>query len=147
VHFSRPQLVLAARLVVSALAAVGPGDQDRGQLVRGHPRPHHRQRWPGSPGALLLTFGGVVLVGRALGVPCSNALGQHPPFRRLLSLYLAGQFMGNVLPSTIGGDALRVSRLSRDKRAKPPTTFASVVLERLTGWLVLPGDHPHRAGW
>jgi uncharacterized membrane protein YbhN (UPF0104 family) len=45
--------------------------------------------------------------------------------------------VGNVLPSTIGGDALRVSRLSKDN-GEGPTTFASVVLERLTGWLVLP---------
>jgi glycosyltransferase 2 family protein len=65
------------------------------------------------------------------------ALGLHPPFPRVLSLYFAGQFMGNVLPSTIGGDALRVSRLAKDN-GEPPTTFASVVLERLTGWFVLP---------
>src|SRR5690606_1195081 len=36
-----------------------------------------------------------------------------------------------------GGDVLRVSRLSRET-GEPPGTFASVVLERLTGWLVLP---------
>ena len=39
--------------------------------------------------------------------------------------------------STIGGDALRVSRQSRDN-GQSPTSFASVVLERMTGWLVLP---------
>ncbi len=42
-----------------------------------------------------------------------------------------------MLPTTIGGDVLRVSRLSRDT-GESPATFASVVLERLTGWLVLP---------
>jgi uncharacterized membrane protein YbhN (UPF0104 family) len=56
---------------------------------------------------------------------------------RLVSHYLAGQFVSNVLPTTIGGDVLRVSRLSRDT-GESPGTFASVVLERLTGWLVLP---------
>lgn len=56
---------------------------------------------------------------------------------RLMSHYLAGQFVSNVLPTTIGGDVLRVSRLSRDT-GESPDTFASVVLERLTGWLVLP---------
>jgi uncharacterized membrane protein YbhN (UPF0104 family) len=56
---------------------------------------------------------------------------------RLMSHYLAGQFVSNVLPTTIGGDVLRVSRLSRDT-GESPGTFASVVLERLTGWLVLP---------
>ena len=134
-HFSRPQLVLAARLVVSALllwvlvTKIGANwseaipDPTTGTLA-----------W--LTGALVLTFGGVVLSAVRWGAVL-NALDQHPPFRRLLSLYLAGQFMGNVLPSTIGGDALRVSRLSRDN-GEAPTTFASVVLERLTGWLVLP---------
>jgi glycosyltransferase 2 family protein len=56
---------------------------------------------------------------------------------RLVSYNLAGQFVSNVLPTTIGGDVLRVSRLSRDT-GESPGTFASVVLERLTGWLVLP---------
>lgn len=57
--------------------------------------------------------------------------------RRLIDLYFAGQFVSNVLPTTIGGDVLRVSRLSRSN-GQPETTFASVALERLTGWLVLP---------
>lgn len=66
-----------------------------------------------------------------------SALGQPARFRRLLSHYLAGQFVANVLPTTIGGDVLRVSRLARDN-GRMPDSFASVVLERLTGWLVLP---------
>ncbi len=65
------------------------------------------------------------------------AMGHHPPLRRLLSHYLAGQFVANVLPTTIGGDVLRVSRLARDN-GRMHDSFASVVLERLTGWLVLP---------
>ena len=87
-------------------------------------------------GALILTFGAVVLSAVRWSVVL-QALGLHEPFNRLLSLYFAGQFMGNVLPSTIGGDALRVSRLAKET-GEPPTTFASVVLERLTGWFVLP---------
>ncbi len=87
-------------------------------------------------GALLLTFGGVLL-SAVRWQAVLEALGLHTPFNQLLSLYFAGQFMGNVLPSTIGGDALRVSRLAKEN-GEPPTTFASVVLERLTGWFVLP---------
>lgn len=56
--------------------------------------------------------------------------------RSLFAHYLAGQFVGNFLPSTIGGDVLRVSRLSAS--APGTASFASVVLERLTGWVVLP---------
>jgi uncharacterized membrane protein YbhN (UPF0104 family) len=66
-----------------------------------------------------------------------EVLGLQAGLRRLLSYNLAGQFVSNVLPSTIGGDVLRVSRLSRDT-GETPKTFASVVLERLTGWIVLP---------
>lgn len=66
-----------------------------------------------------------------------EALGLRARLGRLLSVYLAGQFVANVLPTTIGGDVLRVSRLSKDN-GETPRTFASVVLERLTGWLVLP---------
>lgn len=87
-------------------------------------------------GALVLTFGAVVLSAVRWSAVL-HALGLDPPFNRLLSLYFAGQFMGNVLPSTIGGDALRVSRLSKDN-GESPTTFASVVLERMSGWVVLP---------
>ena len=55
----------------------------------------------------------------------------------LLSHYLAGLFVGNFLPSTIGGDVLRITRLSADT-GDSPTSFASVILERLSGWIVLP---------
>ena len=57
--------------------------------------------------------------------------------RILLSHYLAGQFVGNVLPSTIGGDVLRVSRAS-NSTGSMSDAFASVALERLTGFLALP---------
>ena len=66
-----------------------------------------------------------------------EVLGLQAGLRRLLSYNLAGQFVSNVLPSTIGGDVLRVTRLSKDT-GETPKTFASVVLERLTGWIVLP---------
>lgn len=66
-----------------------------------------------------------------------EALEIHAGLPRLFRYYMAGQFISNVLPTTIGGDVLRVHRLSRDT-GEPPGTFASVVLERLTGWLVLP---------
>lgn len=86
--------------------------------------------------AFCLTFAGIAFstirwmqVLRALDVP--------GPLDRLMSHYLAAQFVSNALPTTIGGDVVRVSRLSREN-GEAPGTFASVVLERLTGWLVLP---------
>src|SRR5882762_983178 len=61
----------------------------------------------------------------------------HVPLRTLLSHYLAGQFVGNVLPSTIGGDVLRVSRAAKTT-GTADVAFASVVIERLTGFVALP---------
>jgi len=59
------------------------------------------------------------------------------PVPALASHTLAGLFVANFLPSTIGGDVLRVVRLSSDN-GDAPASFASVVLERLTGFVVLP---------
>ncbi|HEX2575853.1 MAG TPA: lysylphosphatidylglycerol synthase transmembrane domain-containing protein [Aquihabitans sp.] len=134
-HLSRQQLIMVARLVISAALLWVLVTKIGTNWSEAIPDPTaHTFAW--LAGALVLTFAGVVLSAARWSAVLA-ALGQHPPFRRLVSLYFAGQFMGNVLPSTIGGDALRVSRLARDT-GEAPTTFASVVLERLTGWLVLP---------
>jgi glycosyltransferase 2 family protein len=61
----------------------------------------------------------------------------HVPLRTLLTHYLAGQFVGNVLPSTIGGDVLRVSRAAKTT-GTGDVAFASVVIERLSGFVALP---------
>jgi len=87
-------------------------------------------------GAALLTLFGFVLSTMRWRTVLS-ALGQDVGLRHLLSHNLAGQFVSNVLPTTIGGDVVRVSRLSKEN-GESATSFASVVLERLTGWLVLP---------
>ena len=60
------------------------------------------------------------------------------PLRPLIGHYFAGQFVGNVLPSTIGGDVLRVSRGPRTRSTRRRSRSASVVLERLTGFVALP---------
>lgn len=87
-------------------------------------------------GAAILTFVGIG-VSAARWQQVLTALGVHSRWRHLFSHYLAGQFVSNVLPTTIGGDVIRVSRLSRET-GLGPSTFASVVLERLSGWIVLP---------
>jgi uncharacterized protein (TIRG00374 family) len=55
----------------------------------------------------------------------------------LVSHTLAGMFVSNFLPSTVGGDVLRVTRLAA-VNGQRHTSLASVVVERLTGFLVLP---------
>jgi len=130
----RSHLVLLARLLVSGglLSVLLLKLDHKASLLP--PFNRHTVLW--LVGAFGLTVAGVVLSALRWSAVL-HALGQRPRLRRLLSHYFAGQFMSNVLPSTIGGDALRVSRQARDS-GQSPTSFASVVLERLTGWLVLP---------
>jgi glycosyltransferase 2 family protein len=86
--------------------------------------------------ASAVTFVGIVL--SAVRWQRVLAVLQLPAHITALTAYqLAGLFVGNFLPSTIGGDVLRVSRLSAAS-GRGPDSFASVVLERLTGWIVLP---------
>jgi uncharacterized membrane protein YbhN (UPF0104 family) len=87
-------------------------------------------------GAAVLTLGALGLA-TLRWQTVLRALGLEQRYQSLLSHYMAGQFVSNVLPTTIGGDVLRVTRASRDN-GNSPVTFASVVIERLTGWLVLP---------
>ena len=70
-----------------------------------------------------------------------SAMDEKTRLGPLVNAALASQFVSNFLPSTIGGDALRVTRLSSDRRAgtpSAPNAFASVVLDRMSGWLILP---------
>jgi uncharacterized protein (TIRG00374 family) len=87
-------------------------------------------------GSALLTLGAIVLSSMRWQAVLT-ALGVRSNLGHLIKHYLAGQFVSNVLPTTIGGDVLRVSRLSKEN-GETPASFASVVLERLTGWLILP---------
>ncbi len=95
------------------------------------------------PGVLAFLIGGILVMAfsfvlaswrwqRVLAV-----YNVHVPLRTLLKHYLAGQFVGNALPSTVGGDVLRISRCSRDIGSSE-IAFASVVIERLTGFFALP---------
>jgi uncharacterized protein (TIRG00374 family) len=86
-------------------------------------------------GAVVATLIGVVLSAwRWQSV--LHVFGAGVPLRRLTRHYLASLFIGTVLPSTIGGDVLRVSRASDDVGSE--VAFGSVVLERLTGFVALP---------
>jgi uncharacterized membrane protein YbhN (UPF0104 family) len=86
--------------------------------------------------ALVLTAASVVLsAARWRQVLVGMAVPSR--FWNLVTSYFAGQFVSNVLPTTIGGDVLRISRLARET-GDSADSFASVTIERLTGWLVLP---------
>jgi glycosyltransferase 2 family protein len=95
------------------------------------------------PGTLAFLLAGIALMTGSIVLAAwrwqkvLEAFEVTVPLRQLVSHYFAGQFVGNVLPSTVGGDVLRVSRVARDVGARD-TAFASVVIERLTGFVALP---------
>lgn len=95
------------------------------------------------PGTVAFLVAGIALMGASLVIASwrwqrvLDVFDVHVPLRRLVSHYFAGQFVGNVLPSTVGGDVLRVTRSTKDIGARD-VAFASVVLERLTGFVALP---------
>jgi uncharacterized protein (TIRG00374 family) len=135
-HARRRRLILVLRLVLSAgLIAYLVSRIPHGRGIPIWPGwSKHTVFWLG--GAFVLVVGSIVLsVGR--WHEAVRAVGLVSSLRRLGSIYLAGLFVGNVLPSTIGGDVLRVSRLSKDT-GDSASSFASVVLERLSGWVALP---------
>lgn len=123
--------VLGSAVLLGILVAKAP-DFDTDELV---------PTWTAATGWWLLGAAVLTLVGIVLSSMRWQAvltvLGVRSQLGHLINHYLAGQFVSNVLPTTIGGDVLRVSRLSRES-GESPASFASVVLERLTGWLVLP---------
>ncbi len=130
---TRARLLLGFRVAASAgmLAVLLP----RIDLASLFPRPQlSTLAWLG--GGLAVYALAVVLstvrwgqVLQALEIP-----SDLPP---LVSHTLAGMFVSNFLPSTVGGDVLRVARLSA-VNGQRATSAASVVVERLTGFLVLP---------
>jgi glycosyltransferase 2 family protein len=134
VRTRRSRWMLVVRMVVSGvLLAILISKIHFENLV---PERAHLATFAWLVAGLAAAFGGIVLSAwrwqRVLAV-----FDTHVPVRSLLSHYLAGQFVGNVLPTTIGGDVLRVSRGSKTS-GSTEVAFASVVLERLTGFVVLP---------
>jgi uncharacterized protein (TIRG00374 family) len=85
--------------------------------------------------AIALQFFGVV-VSTAKWWVLLKARGQNQSFMWLLGAYLVGQFANNFLPTTVGGDALRITQLGRRINSYSQSA-ASVFLERLTGFLAL----------
>jgi hypothetical protein len=91
----------------------------------------------GAAGMLLAAQVASAMRWRAVLVPMLGAGQKAPAPRSMISHTLAGQFVSNVLPTAFGGDVVRISRLGRELDDRP-RAFASVTLDRLTGWLVLP---------
>ena len=72
--------------------------------------------------ALVFTLAGIVLSTLRWRAVLS-ALGQDAKLSKLLSHNLAGLFVSNVLPTTIGGDGLRVSERKRRRVSTVPAAY------------------------
>lgn len=64
----------------------------------------------------------------------ANRQGQ--PYPWLLGIYFVGQFANNFLPTSVGGDAMRVVALGR-RTGSYAQASAAVFMERLSGFLAL----------
>lgn len=132
----RAGLTLAARVLVS-FALLGVlwkrlPDIDPSELI-----PH----WSLGNVALLAVGVALFLVSYFFGAArwhhMLHLLGIRADRRRVLRHTLAGQFVSVVLPGSVGGDVLRARRLAGEV-GDGSGIAASVALERLTGWAVLP---------
>ena len=93
---------------------------------------------------LSLPFFGAAVALQLAGVLVSSlkwwlllqALDQPLPYVWTVRVYLIGQFFNNFLPTTVGGDAMRVLMLRR-RIGRISTALASVWVERLTGFVAL----------
>lgn len=65
-----------------------------------------------------------------------RANGHQQPYRWLVGVYFVGQFANNFLPTSVGGDAMRVLALGR-RTGSFAQASASVFMERLSGFLAL----------
>jgi uncharacterized membrane protein YbhN (UPF0104 family) len=65
-----------------------------------------------------------------------RANGVAQPYPWLLGVYYVGQFANNFLPTSVGGDAMRVVALGR-RTGSYAQASASVFMERLSGFLAL----------
>jgi uncharacterized membrane protein YbhN (UPF0104 family) len=129
---NRRKLLVVVRVVVSA-ALLGY------VLLKADP-PSFMARWPGISQPLLA----LALALQLAGVFISSlkwwlllrAAGQPVAYLWTVRTYLVGQFFSNFLPTSIGGDAVRVFRLSQ-LVGRLGLAVASVFVERITGFLAL----------
>jgi len=88
----------------------------------------------------LLAALGLMMVGYALLTLRWKVLlaaqDHHPTYKRLFRVYIMSTFFNTFLPSTIGGDALRVVE-SRQDSARGAMSLMVVLIERLSGFAAL----------
>jgi len=88
--------------------------------------------------ALYLVIGCVgLVVSAAKWHLLARCLGVRASLPQLLSLYMVGYLFNQVLPTNVGGDAIRAYELGKSSGRTQPPAIASVFMERVTGFAVL----------
>jgi uncharacterized protein (TIRG00374 family) len=83
--------------------------------------------------AMMLTLVDRTLMAwRWLALLCIVDSARRPPLGRLLEIFFVSTFLGTFLPASVGGDAVRAYRLSRD-RVSGADAVASVFMDRMLG--------------
>ena len=91
--------------------------------------------WQGTAAAISLVFLAIVISAWKWGLILRAR--QHPlPFLTLLRLYFVGLFFNNVLPTAVGGDAVRAWEATKETQ-EVPEAVGSVVSERLIAGVAL----------
>jgi uncharacterized protein (TIRG00374 family) len=91
--------------------------------------------WQGTAAAFALVFLAVVISAWKWGL-ILRARQHRLPFLTLLRLYFVGLFFNNVLPTAVGGDAVRAWEATKETR-EVPEAIGSVVSERLIAGVAL----------
>jgi glycosyltransferase 2 family protein len=132
---NRRKLLVVVRIAVSAALL--------GYVLLKADLPSFMARWPGISQpllalALLLQLAGVFISSLKWWL-LLRAADQPIAYLWTVRTYLVGQFFSNFLPTSIGGDAVRVFRLIRLNRwvGRLGLAIASVFVERITGFLAL----------
>jgi len=94
-----------------------------------------KARFPYLAAAFVLCLVGIVVRAYRWQILLS-ALKIDIPLTKLTALYFIGTFFNNILPTGIGGDVVRVYRLSKQSK-RPIESVGTVLLDRATGLLAL----------
>ena len=129
---NRRKLLVILRVVVSAALL--------GYVLLKADLPSFMARWPGISQPLLVLAVALQLAGVFISSLkwwlLLRAADQPVAYLWTVRTYLVGQFFSNFLPTSIGGDAVRVFRLNR-LAGRLGLAIASVFVERITGFLAL----------
>ena len=95
----------------------------------------HNLRWPIAMAAFAVLLAAQI-VSAVRWQWLSQPLGFDGPLRRYVSAYFVGMFFNLLLPTSVGGDAVRAVYLNA-KSGRHVAAVLSVLLDRLSGLLVL----------